>query len=822
MKIQPNYTIQKIQNNKKIKENERYNFSKGLMTDTFVRTTQPSFKSVARAEAIIEKFAPKVGLFERNPKKMALAGFFLMFDKYPEIAIRPENINNLLREFEDEPKVLKELLTKPTDLESRVYYTPISKLTENAKDLHSDTATLMTDIFKKEPETFLELISTMDYEANTIVSQFYDNETAEKVMYDVFEGRNDLLAKAVLKQDASGYTYAHRIFPDKYLKLIERLSSTPELLTDVLTTYEKVFNSSSVAMNNLVYLDNAMDLLNGRPDLKGRVLDSLRDGFVGTTSAYFKEYLRDYQDKPEELSKVYEKYKEPLAKGLLASPIKFDTYKEIFKETPEILKDLFFIQNPYNKDTLATIYAKAYPSGFYDMLEMFKDDKELIESLKTMKNSDGEFLVNILPPDDRVKAIVGSDYVETLQTTKLTALREKKMDNEEYFETLKANKDNKDVLNILLDKFEDLTPSRIPPEEALMLIEAEKSLNRDPNHPITKKLAIYFCVAEKPYNYIKNNDIEGFKNFNKILFEVPGLIESVYGEVSTKAPMASIVILNYANKEDFINEVYKVLADKPECIVEQFLYNSALRLMYTNSEDNLVELYPRIRKAKNIDKLMDFIKSNIKDVSFYSRAYDVLSNCILADKISQKYNAHILNDNQVLEIMEQNELDKTFLSTSFEKAGRPLIHAFLDVQINDKNKDRYLNIVEKLKKLDIDWNNKDIMDVSLIEKVINSENALLIDLIKDKELEWNPYLDFAYNRVQSEDFKTLLKTLNFKFTDLIQSVKVESLEAFEKTIGQLNSPLCNREKTIAEIISAIKEISNVKGMDFIKILAENL
>lgn len=816
MKIQPNYTITNIQKNKNTVENKHYNFSKGLMTDTFVRTTQPSFKSVARAEAVIEKFAPKVGLFERNPKKMALAGFFLMFDKYPEVAIRPENIDNLLMAFEDEPKVLKELLTQATDLESRVYYTPMSKLTENAKNFHFNTATLMTDIFKKDPEAFLELIHTMDYEGNTLASQFHDNKTAETVMYDVFEGRNDLLAKAVLYPDNSGSTYAHRLLNNRFPKLLDRLKSTPDILTDVLETKEQIFKSHSVAMDHLVYLDSIMEALAGRPDLKTRVLDSIMDGFVSTSSDYFKDYLKEYQDKPEELTKVYEKYKEPLFTTLYNNPTKFNEYKEIFKNIPETIKDIFFIQKTSNGNTLATSFAKAYPSGFYDMLEMFKDDKELIEHLKTMKNSDGEYLANILPPDDRVKAVVGSDYVETLQHTKLNALREKKMNNEEYFETLKANKDNIDVLNILLDKFEEVTPSQISPEDALMLIEAEKCLNRDPKRPITKKLAIYFSVAEEPQNYIKYVDIEGFKNYNKVISEVPGLIESVYGK------KIIFDVLRWLNEPaEYINEIYRLLADKPELLVNQFLDNTALMLLYGNKRNELVELYPRVKDAKNFDELMKFLNTNV-DYAFYSIAAKILSNCVKQDKISQKYNAHILNDNQVLEIMEENELDETLLATSFEKASRPLIHAFLDVQVNNENKDRYINIVEKLKKLDIDWNNKDIMDVSLIEKVINSENALLIDLIKDKELEWNPYLDFAFNRVQSEDFKELLKTLNFKFPDLIKSVEVQSIDSFKKTIDQLNSPLCNKEKTIAEVINAIKNIVDVKGMDFIKILAENL
>jgi hypothetical protein len=96
-------------------------------------------------------------------------------------------------------------------------------------------------------------------------------------------------------------------------------------------------------------------------------------------------------------------------------------------------------------------------------------------------------------------------------------------------------------------------------------------------------------------------------------------------------------------------------------------------------------------------------------------------------------------------------------------------------------------------------------------------------LLLDKNLFVLAFLfNINVNGDYSVNFKGLLKTLNFKFPDLIKSVEVQSLEAFKKTIDQLNSPLCNKEKTIAEVINAIKNIADVKGMDFIKILAENL
>ena len=75
----------------------------------------------------------------------------------------------------------------------------------------------------------------------------------------------------------------------------------------------------------------------------------------------------------------------------------------------------------------------------------------------------------------------------------------------------------------------------------------------------------------------------------------------------------------------------------------------------------------------------------------------------------------------------------------------------------------------------------------------------------DNEMK-NILIDQLKNFMESEDFKGLLTTLNFKFPDLIKSVEVQSLEAFKKTIDQLNSPLCNKEKTIAEVINAIKNI----------------
>ena len=829
MKILTCYDYPKINSFKQEKNISRNVYFTKPAFDSFSKTKSPSFKSAERVKAIVEKYSPKSNFMSRNARKNILERFFSSFDRSPEFVNVPECINSLLREFKDEPAILTDLLAFVTDLAATWTYSPMSKLVEE-KEIDSSTKNLLTEIYKKSPEDFLTLIKTKNYDNDSLVSQFFKNEDAEDIMYSVFDGRNDLLTEAVLTPECNGYTYAHRIFVQKYLKLVEKLKDTPENLAKVMSTYETCFNSTSVASNHFGVFELAIKALDGRPDLQKKVIDTLREGWVSAGSDYFKKLIADFneQDNDKDVRDVYEKYKSNIVSHLSYRPTEFSTYKELFKKHPDIVKNMFF-EEKHNDKSLAEIYAREYPTGFYDVLEEFKDDTTLIESLKTAKTSNDEYLANILPPDDRISLIFGEDYAEIRNKVKLKEIQEMRMGNDVFFQVLDANKDNKEVLNILINKVKELNLHKLGPTKALQLIELESFLNRDPAKPVSRSAAAHLALNKSPVDYFEDNSVKRLADYHKVISTVPSLITGVYSEKGVDSVINKLWkrTIYPELRQEFLNEIFNFLKDHPELLANQFTGGQALEMLYKDKLDELPKLYNLIRNAKNYGEFKYFVAHEANYTNkpqFYKEAKAILDKCELLDKIAREYNPVALADDQVLHLMGRiDELGAGIINVTFERAGRPLIHAFAEVNVTDENHEQYMKIIEQLKNVKIDWNLKDIMQIPLIEKIIDAENDIMLDLIGDKSIEWGPYLDYAYKRIKSDEFKEKIKSVNFTFPDINEAIRVRSVEAFEKVVTQLDSPLCNKEKTFAVVFPEIKKINDKTVRNqFIKLLTEHV
>ena len=66
----------------------------------------------------------------------------------------------------------------------------------------------------------------------------------------------------------------------------------------------------------------------------------------------------------------------------------------------------------------------------------------------------------------------------------------------------------------------------------------------------------------------------------------------------------------------------------------------------------------------------------------------------------------------------------------------------------------YNNLIKLLNDgFNFDYNYKDNMGVSFVEKVIMCENSKLLELIKDKPLEYYPELEYTYKNIQGKRIK---------------------------------------------------------------------
>ncbi len=267
-----------------------------------------------------------------------------------------------------------------------------------------------------------------------------------------------------------------------------------------------------------------------------------------------------------------------------------------------------------------------------------------------------------------------------------------------------------------------------------------------------------------------------YAEFNNILKNVPDTLADIY---------FSKGILGYKNKE--INDRMSLF--KRLIIAEERLKDSfGIRKVEENSlNSGNFSLYRRL-----VERETSFLRSFIEIIQSCPDLIDEAKKQIneLDDK---NMAAKALNMISKLGNMKKKENDDIVFNRIFRSNN--FLHQTADFIPNENNKDLYKRIIDRVKNMhNVDFNVKDSMDISFVEKVFNSENETLLDLIKDKELKYYKELDWAYENIQNESFKQKAKNLNFVFDDIVQAVKLSSRRALDIAAEQFKSPLYSKDK----------------------------
>ena len=267
-----------------------------------------------------------------------------------------------------------------------------------------------------------------------------------------------------------------------------------------------------------------------------------------------------------------------------------------------------------------------------------------------------------------------------------------------------------------------------------------------------------------------------YAEFNNILKNVPDTLADIY---------FSKGILGYKNKE--INDRMSLF--KRLIIAEERLKDSfGIRKVEENSlNSGNFSLYRRL-----VERETSFLRSFIEIIQSCPDLIDEAKKQIneLDDK---NMAAKALNMISKLGNMKKKENDDIVFNRIFRSNN--FLHQIADFIPNENNKDLYKRITDRVKNMhNVDFNVKDSMDISFVEKVFNSENETLLDLIKDKELKYYKELDWAYENIQNESFKQKAKNLNFVFDDIVQAVKLSSRRSLDIAAEQFKSPLYSKDK----------------------------
>ena len=260
-----------------------------------------------------------------------------------------------------------------------------------------------------------------------------------------------------------------------------------------------------------------------------------------------------------------------------------------------------------------------------------------------------------------------------------------------------------------------------------------------------------------------------------------------------------------------LNEKDKyIFSDTVLCIIYDYIYNNRYKLQNDKFTEELGNYADILRQ--NIDEYLA-LKPDTRPCSDHliNQKQSVYKYLILK-KITPEGNikADIVKKifgkiYQFPENMEYRNIDSIISCLKsddvIESKGRVLnyydniLNSIPDILPTDVDSNKYNEMLELLKNLpDINYNQKDKYGISIIEKIMNSENLELLNIVKEHNIQYLPELDYVYENIQDEKFKEAIDNTEFDIEELRKLLRKKSPE-LER---HLSSPLIQNNKVTLE------------------------
>ena len=157
----------------------------------------------------------------------------------------------------------------------------------------------------------------------------------------------------------------------------------------------------------------------------------------------------------------------------------------------------------------------------------------------------------------------------------------------------------------------------------------------------------------------------------------------------------------------------------------------------------------------------------------------------------------ILNDDEIKQNYKNGECFNYKLENN---SNDTMLTKFLDIVPTKENEKDYQEIIKFMRKTkNIDYKQVDSNGISVIEKIINSENSDLLDLVKETEFDYSKEIDCAYDRIDNKEFKDRVKNLKVNFPNIKEAVRLNSQQALQKLLPELKSPFCNVKTMVNDL-----------------------
>ncbi len=271
----------------------------------------------------------------------------------------------------------------------------------------------------------------------------------------------------------------------------------------------------------------------------------------------------------------------------------------------------------------------------------------------------------------------------------------------------------------------------------------------------------------------------------------------VGGVLGLAGAIGHIIKKNYGNDYEYILQVGKKIKDS------------------TFGKKELVSPLSKKYSIKNYNDI-----NNIKNVAEIAKQNDEQNFMDIIDY----YNVNDLYDpKKFLDILQNKAIIQNFSNGECfnyklqEDSNDTLLTKFFDIVPTEENKKDYDKIIKIIKNTEnINYNQVDSNGISVIEKIINSENLEILDLVNDFEFNYSRDIDFAYENIKDPKFRRKVKNLNIKFPNIEEAIKINSQKALQAVLPELKSPFCNITMILNDLLTEIPYGHFCNVIDFLR------
>lgn len=311
-------------------------------------------------------------------------------------------------------------------------------------------------------------------------------------------------------------------------------------------------------------------------------------------------------------------------------------------------------------------------------------------------------------------------------------------------------------------------------------------------------------INKKIQQYTQNNSsIFSNQDKNSVMMDLSSFPkENVYKILTSITNGKNINAITHFEKLDLF-EINEMFESSPEKLADIYLKRIEVSLLQTLIRENkIVEIADFIEKISPLPEVLvktkTILEKDTQDVNKKNIEYiNKLIDKQLAKKLDKICEQKYFTADDILKILDNELVIKTggeILNTPLRKIGGSLLMRIADVLPDEKNIKSYNKILAKLQEFpNVNYDQKDMLGISFIEKIMNSENEILFDFVKRKTFTYSPELDLVVNNITDNDFREkVLMEIKMEFPDIEEACRLASIKALKALLPQFNSPFYSK------------------------------